>query len=57
LKKDAPKYKNRLFRNDRNRVFTDVTDKAGLAGAGYDIGVALDDYDNDGHPDIFVAVA
>jgi hypothetical protein len=55
LKKDAPKYKNRLFRNDGNGKFTDVTDAAGLAGTGYDIGVAVGDYDNDGHPDIFVA--
>jgi hypothetical protein len=55
LKKDLPKYKNRLFRNDGNGVFTDVTDKAGLAGSGYDIGVAAGDYDNDGHPDLFVA--
>ena len=55
LKKDAPKYRNRLFRNDGKGVFTDVTDKAGLAGAGYDIGVAVADYDNDGYPDLFVA--
>jgi enediyne biosynthesis protein E4 len=55
LKKDAPKYRNRLFRNDGNGVFTDVTDAAGLAGTGYDMGVAVADYDNDGHPDLFVA--
>jgi len=55
LKKDSPKYRNRLFRNDGNGVFTDVTEEAGLAGAGYDIGVAIGDYDNDGYPDIFVA--
>jgi len=55
LKKDDPKYRNRLFRNDGNGVFTDVTDAAGLAGTGYDIGVAVGDYDNDGHPDLFVA--
>ncbi len=55
LKKDSPKYRNRLFRNDGNGVFTDVTDAAGLAGTGYDIGVAVGDYDNDGHPDLFVA--
>jgi hypothetical protein len=55
LKKDSPKYRNRLFRNDGNGVFTDVTDAAGLAGSGYDMGVAVADYDNDGYPDIFVA--
>jgi hypothetical protein len=55
LKKDDAKYRNRLFRNDGGGVFTDVTDAAGLAGTGYDIGVAAGDYDNDGHPDLFVA--
>jgi enediyne biosynthesis protein E4 len=55
LKKDSPKYRNRLFRNDGNGVFTDVTDAAGLVGQGYDIGVAAADYDNDGWPDLFVA--
>jgi len=55
LKKDLPRYSNRLFRNDGNGVFTDVTARAGLAGTGYDIGVAVGDYDNDGYPDLFVA--
>jgi hypothetical protein len=55
LKKDSPKYRNRLFRNDGNGAFTDVTDAAGLAGTGYDMGVAVADYDNDGFPDLFVA--
>src|SRR5690348_18222821 len=55
LKKDDPKYSNRLFRNDGNGKFTDVTVSAGLAGTGYDMGVAVGDYDNDGHPDLFVA--
>jgi len=55
LKKSDPKYRNRLFRNDGNGKFTDVTAAAGLEGTGYDIGVAVGDYDNDGYPDIFVA--
>ncbi|HLY15642.1 MAG TPA: CRTAC1 family protein [Bryobacteraceae bacterium] len=55
LKKDDPKYRNRLFRNDGNGAFTDVTDAAGLAGSGFDSGVAVGDYDNDGYPDLFVA--
>jgi enediyne biosynthesis protein E4 len=55
LKKDSPKYSNRLFRNDGKGVFTDVTKESGLAGTGYDDGVAIGDYDNDGYPDLFVA--
>jgi enediyne biosynthesis protein E4 len=55
LQKDSPKYSNRLFRNDGNGVFTDVTAQAGLAGSGFDGGVAVGDYDNDGYPDLFVA--
>jgi enediyne biosynthesis protein E4 len=54
LKKTAPKYYNRLFANDGKGHFTDVTDKAGLRGSGYDTGVAIGDYDNDGNEDIFV---
>lgn len=55
LKKDSPKYYNRLFENDGKGHFTDVTEKAGLKGSGYDTGVAIGDYDNDGYEDIFVA--
>ena len=54
LKKDSPKFFNRLYRNDGNGVFTDVTEQAGLTGTGYDICVAVGDYDNDGFPDLFV---
>jgi hypothetical protein len=55
LHKSSPKYRNRLFENDGKGHFTDVTEKAGLTGSGYDIGVAIADYDNDGFEDIFVA--
>ncbi len=55
LRKTSAKYFNHLFENDGHGHFTDVTEKAGLAGTGYDIGVAIGDYDNDGHEDIFVA--
>ena len=54
LKKTASKYYNRLFANDGKGHFTDVTEKAGLHGAGFDMGVAIGDYDNDGREDIFV---
>ena len=55
LKKSSPKFRNRLFENDGKGNFKDVTDKAGLAGTGFDVGVAIGDYDNDGYEDIFVA--
>jgi enediyne biosynthesis protein E4 len=55
LVKNSPGYWNRLFHNNRDGTFTDVTEKAGVAGSGYATGVAVGDYDNDGWPDIFVA--
>jgi enediyne biosynthesis protein E4 len=55
LQKSSPKYYNRLLRNNGDGTFTDVTEQAGLKGTGFDVGVAIGDYDNDGHPDIFVA--
>ena len=55
LAKTSQKYWNRLFRNDGNGHFTDVTQAAGVAGSGYDTGVAVADYDNDGFEDLFVA--
>ena len=54
LKKTSAKYSDRLFENDGKGHFTDVTAKAGLAGTGFDVGVAIGDYDNDGREDIFV---
>jgi enediyne biosynthesis protein E4 len=55
LKKTSPAFWNRLYRNDGNFHFTDVTEQAGVVGLGYSMGVAAGDYDNDGHPDLFVA--
>jgi hypothetical protein len=55
LVKTGPKYYNSLFHNNGNGTFTDVTEHAGVAGAGYGMGVAVGDYDNDGWPDLFLA--
>src|SRR5882762_7505492 len=52
LAKEGPQHKNRLFHNNGDLTFTDVTDKAGLGGAGYGMGAAVGDYDNDGRPDL-----
>jgi hypothetical protein len=52
-----PRYWNRLYRQNRDGSFTDVTEQAGLASAGdgnYGMGVAVGDYDNDGYPDLYV---
>jgi len=48
-----PRYWNRLYRQNEDGSFTDVTQQAGLADAGdgnYGMGVAVGDYDNDGYP-------
>lgn len=55
LKKDSPKFYNRLYHNNHDGTFTDVTEKAGLLGDGFDMGIAVGDYDHDGWPDIYVA--
>jgi enediyne biosynthesis protein E4 len=55
LARDGPQFRNRLFHNNRDLTFSDVTDRAGVAGAGYGMGVAIGDYDNDGRPDIYLA--
>jgi enediyne biosynthesis protein E4 len=55
--RDNPKYWNRLYRQNKDGTFTDVTAAAGLAKAGdgnYGMGVAVGDYDNDGYPDLYV---
>jgi len=45
----------KLYRNNRNGTFTDVTKAAGLDVELYGMGVAVADYDNDGFPDIFIS--
>jgi len=55
LRKESPEYWNRLYRNNHDGTFTDVTERAGVAGAGYGMGIAVGDYDNDGRPDLFLA--
>ena len=55
LKKSDPSFYNRLFRNNGDGTFTDVTEKAGLGGVGYSMGVAAGDFDNDGFVDLYVA--
>ncbi len=55
LRKSDPVFSNKLFRNNGDGTFTDVTDAAGLAGDGYSMGVAAGDYDNDGFVDLYVA--
>jgi hypothetical protein len=55
LKKSAPEYFNRLYRNEGGLRFRDVTQSAGVAGEGYSMGAAAADYDNDGRADLFVA--
>ena len=52
--KTGPKYWNRLYRQRPDGTFEDVTEKSGLQGVGYGMGVAVGDYDNDGLEDLFV---
>jgi hypothetical protein len=53
--KSQPKYWNRLYQQKPDGTFADVTERAGLKGVGYSMGVAAADYDNDGHVDLFVS--
>ena len=46
--------RNALYKNNRDGTFTDVTEKAGVAGGTFGMGVAVGDYNNDGFPDLFV---
>ena len=53
LEGDPPEATNRLYKNNRDGTFTDVTDKAGLRSVGWASGVCVADYNNDGFDDIF----
>lgn len=52
--KTNPRYWNRLYHQKHDGTFEDVTEKAGLQGSGYGMGVAVGDYDNDGYEDLYV---
>ena len=54
LTKTGPEFHNALYRNNGDGTFTDVTQQAGVAGAGYGMGVAVADFDNDGYEDLFL---
>lgn len=54
MDKTDPKFWNRLYRNNRDGTFTDVTESAGVRGAGFAMGVAAGDFDNDGYVDLYV---
>src|SRR5205823_3580725 len=49
-----PPLRNALYRNNRDGTFTDVTERAGVAGNGYGQGIVVGDYDGDGFPDLCV---
>jgi len=54
LEGDPPGVTNRLYKNNRDGTFTDITAKAGLTRAGWASSVTVADYDNDGFDDIFI---
>lgn len=46
---------NRLYKNNGDGTFTDITRKAGVDGYWYTLGVSVGDYDNDGYPDLYLS--
>jgi enediyne biosynthesis protein E4 len=52
--KSGPEYWNRLYHQKQDGGFEDATEKAGLQGTGYGMGVTVGDYDNDGYEDLYV---
>ena len=55
LRKQGERHSNRLYQNRGDFKFSDVTERARVAGRGYSMGAAAGDYDNDGDTDLFVA--
>jgi hypothetical protein len=54
LESAPPGTSNRLYKNNRDGTFTDVTEKAGLTRTGWASAVTVGDYDNDGFDDLFI---
>ena len=54
LRKTGPEFYNRLFRNNCDLTFTDVSATAGLHGEGYSMAAAVADFDNDDYADLYV---
>ncbi len=52
--KTGPEYWNQLYHQKKDGTFEDITEKSGLQGVGYGMGVAVGDYDNDGSEDLYV---
>jgi hypothetical protein len=52
--KTGPEYWNRMYHQKPDGTFEDITEKSGLKGIGYGMGVAVADYDNDGKEDVFM---
>jgi len=57
MSKVDPRFHNRLYRNNGDGTFNDVTEQAGVAGSRYAVGVAVADYDNDGFQDFLITGA
>jgi hypothetical protein len=54
IEEAPPEATNRLYKNNRDGTFTDVTEKAGLRNTGWASGVCVGDYNNDGFEDLFI---
>jgi hypothetical protein len=52
--KSGPQDWNRLYHQKKDGTFEDVTERSGLKGIGYGMGVAVGDFDNDGFEDLYV---